>query len=59
MATEKNTVSLYLDTTTRKEIESFFLDCRIKNFQKGYREIITLGFKEFKKQQQGRNKNSK
>jgi len=46
---EKKSVSIYIDLDTKENIENFFLDCRIKNFQDGYREILSLGFKEFKK----------
>ncbi len=52
---EKKGVSIYIDTSQKKEIEDFFLDCRIKNFQEGYREIISLGFEKFKKQKQEEN----
>jgi hypothetical protein len=46
---EKKCFSIYLDPDTKTEIEDFFLKCKIKNYNEGYRKLIDLGFKEFKK----------
>lgn len=46
---KKVNVSIYIDQKKKDEVESFFLDCRIKNFQEGYRDIFALGFEEYKK----------
>lgn len=51
---EKTGVSIYMDVSTKEEIENFFLDNRIKNYQEGYREILREGFKVFKKQKEKR-----
>lgn len=49
MPEEKKGISIYLLKEKKEEIENFFLDCRIKNFQDGYKEIIDIGFEAFKK----------
>jgi hypothetical protein len=49
---EKKSVSLYLNKGckySQKEIEDFFLEVKIKNYQDGYRQLIELGFPEMKK----------
>ena len=51
---EKKGFTIYLDSIIKDEIENFFFDHRIKNFQKGYREILSIGFKEFKKKYGGK-----
>lgn len=47
---EKAAIAIYVDSEIKKEIETFFLyNCRIKNYQEGYREVLALGFEKFKK----------
>jgi hypothetical protein len=41
--------TLYLDPVVRRKIENCFFECRIKNFNEGYRTLVSLGFEEFKK----------
>jgi hypothetical protein len=45
----KVNISIYVEPGKKEAIEEFFLDCRIKNFQEGYRDILDLGVEEFKK----------
>lgn len=51
---EKDRINFTDDPALVSEIENYFLDKRIKNFSDGYREIIRLGFTEFKKQKGGK-----
>jgi hypothetical protein len=46
---ERKSITLYIPSREKEEIEDYFLECKIKNFQEGYREIISLGFDAFKK----------
>ena len=45
---EKKGFTIYLDSEIKDKIEDCFLECKIKNFQEGYREIISLGYEKFK-----------
>lgn len=50
MAEDTKGLTLYLSPAKKDEIEKYFLlKCGIKNFSEGYREIVRLGFEEFKK----------
>ena len=42
-------ISLYVDRTVKEEMEDFLFEKKIRKFQDGYREIMRLGFQEFKK----------
>jgi len=53
IVSNKKQVTIYLDPGKRAEIENYFLDLRLKNFQTGYREIMSLGFEVFKKKKKG------
>ena len=46
---KKVNISIYVDQSKKEEIENLFLDRRMKNFQEGYRDIIDLGFEEYKR----------
>jgi len=46
---KKVQLAIYVEPVLKKEIDDFIFDKRIRNFQEGYREIVSLGFKEFKK----------
>lgn len=46
---KKVQLAIYVEPVLKKEIDDFIFDKRIRNFQEGYREIVFLGFKEFKK----------
>lgn len=46
---KKVNVSIYVEPEKKETIENFFLDCRMKNFQEGYRDILDLGFEEYKR----------
>lgn len=50
---ERKGFTVYLDNDLKNEIEDYFLECRIKNFQEGYREIISIGFDQFKNNKKG------
>jgi hypothetical protein len=46
---EKKAFSLYLEPEMKNEIENFFLENKIKNFNEGYRNLISIGYQHEKK----------
>lgn len=46
---KKVQLSIYVDPDKKDEIENYFFERKIRKFQDGYREIVRLGFEEFKK----------
>jgi len=46
---EKKAFTVSLDADLKESIEDTFLENKIKVYQEGYRQLITLGFAEFKK----------
>ena len=50
---EKKGFTLYLDPELKENIEDDFLKHKIKNFNEGYREIISIGYEQWKKLKKG------
>ena len=46
---EKVALSIYLDSEKKREIDDFIFEKRIRKFQDAYREIISLGWEQIKK----------
>lgn len=45
----KARITIIVEKNHKADIDNAIMDKRIKNFQDAYREILFLGFKEFKK----------
>jgi hypothetical protein len=52
-------LSIYITPEKRAEIENDFWENRVTNFADGYRQLIELGHKEFKKSMAGNAKRKK
>lgn len=50
---ERKSFTISLDKTLKEDIEDNFLKHKIKNYQEGYREIIDLGYEQWKKNKKG------
>lgn len=46
---KKIALAIYVDTTKKQDIDDFIFEQKIRNFQDAYREILDLGFEQFKK----------
>lgn len=46
---KKIQIAVYVEPEAKNDMEEFFFEKRIKKFQDAYREIMRLGFIEFKK----------
>lgn len=54
---DKKGFTLYLDPELKKGIENDFFKHKIKNFNEGYREIISIGYEQWKKLKEKRREN--
>lgn len=52
MSNEKDRIVIIVNKTLKDDIDNEIMDRRIKNFQEAYREILKLGFSEFKKRKE-------
>lgn len=52
MPNEKDRIVIIVNKTLKDDIDNEIMDQRIKNFQDAYREILQLGFSEFKKRKE-------
>jgi hypothetical protein len=53
---ERKSFTISLDKSLKEDIEDNFLKHKIKNYQEGYREIIDLGYEQWKKIKKGEKK---
>lgn len=45
----KEKLTLYIESSFKKDVDNLIMDKRIRNFQSAYREIFSLGVEQFKK----------
>lgn len=50
---KKIALAIYVDTAKKQDIDDFIFEQKIRNFQDAYREILDLGFEQFKKIKKG------
>lgn len=50
---KKIALAIYVDAAKKQDIDDFIFEQKIRNFQDAYREILDLGFEQFKKIKKG------